>query len=587
VAVATILFLAANPAATSRLALDEEARAVEQELRMAQHRDAFAVRALWAPRPLDLLRGLNEARPAIVHFAGHGAAADGIVLPDEAGGQVAVAGEALRRLFEEFPQTVRLVVLNACFSHEQCDEVKEAIGCAIGMSAAMGDVAARRFAEALYSALGAGCSIKAAFDQAVALLHIYAGARGDADASVPVLSCRAEVDPDRIAFAGAPPPGTAPAEPDAGAVVRAARRALNGLDARERELAIETLGSMDGAEARAALAEALQHPLRAVRAAAAIRFPDRRDPRIIRGLIDWIAERWNETPWPRGAAERLVEAVQAAGPAAVPELLAVLDEATRLPDGLVVEVVWVLEKVCDARAVPVLVRLVRHHRYELVRSSAVDVLARIGDASVAADVRALLDDEYATMRSRAALALGQLRDPGALPLLTALLRRDVKEVREAAARGLAHLRDAAAVPDLLQSLADPDLHVRIAAAHALACLGEAAGLDHLRALLRAQPDTHREISGDDEAFLLALIPFAGDEELAAIERRIVSFRSGSTPDKPIQALIALGSAGEAIVIRILDARPESSSVSKAAAEALERVGSPAADDAVARWRMLQ
>jgi CHAT domain-containing protein len=154
--VTNILFLAANPAATPRLALEEEACRIGQELQMARFRSGFAVHALWAPRPLDLLRGLNEVRPTIVHFAGHGLASEGIVLPDGRGGEVVVAGDALRKLFEAFPHTVRLVVLNACSSREQCEEVKEAIGCAIGMNAAMGDVAARRFAEALYGALGAG-----------------------------------------------------------------------------------------------------------------------------------------------------------------------------------------------------------------------------------------------------------------------------------------------------------------------------------------------------------------------------------------------------------------------------------------------
>src|SRR5204863_7770018 len=66
-----ILFLAANPAGITALKLDEEARAIEEEIRRASQRDAFEFVTRLAARPLDLLRALRDARPAIVHFVGH------------------------------------------------------------------------------------------------------------------------------------------------------------------------------------------------------------------------------------------------------------------------------------------------------------------------------------------------------------------------------------------------------------------------------------------------------------------------------------------------------------------------------------
>jgi hypothetical protein len=51
-----ILFLAANPAGTTALKLDEEARAIQEELQRANRRDQFElVMRLGAP-PIDLLR---------------------------------------------------------------------------------------------------------------------------------------------------------------------------------------------------------------------------------------------------------------------------------------------------------------------------------------------------------------------------------------------------------------------------------------------------------------------------------------------------------------------------------------------------
>jgi len=66
------LFLAANPTSTSRLAIDEEMRAIEQKFWAAEHRDALVFQSAWAVRPGDLLQLLNQHKPHIVHFSGHG-----------------------------------------------------------------------------------------------------------------------------------------------------------------------------------------------------------------------------------------------------------------------------------------------------------------------------------------------------------------------------------------------------------------------------------------------------------------------------------------------------------------------------------
>src|SRR5215813_1158252 len=67
-----ILFLAANPLDTGRLALDREARSIHLELKRSGYRDRFDFVTRWAAEPLDLLRELRELKPSIVHFSGHG-----------------------------------------------------------------------------------------------------------------------------------------------------------------------------------------------------------------------------------------------------------------------------------------------------------------------------------------------------------------------------------------------------------------------------------------------------------------------------------------------------------------------------------
>lgn len=68
-----ILFLAADPSTTSRLALDEECAAIERELRMTTHRDDFEFRSKWAVTIDEMMRHLNEFQPTVIHFSGHGA----------------------------------------------------------------------------------------------------------------------------------------------------------------------------------------------------------------------------------------------------------------------------------------------------------------------------------------------------------------------------------------------------------------------------------------------------------------------------------------------------------------------------------
>src|SRR4051794_40966723 len=77
----TILFLAANPPGTGRLALEDEARSIHAELKRSGHRDRFEFLTRWAAEPLDLLRELREVQPTVLHFSGHGAALATTVAP--------------------------------------------------------------------------------------------------------------------------------------------------------------------------------------------------------------------------------------------------------------------------------------------------------------------------------------------------------------------------------------------------------------------------------------------------------------------------------------------------------------------------
>ena len=136
-----ILFVSANPAGTQQLKLDEEAREIEAKIRAAEHRDSVELITKWAVRPDDLLQSLNQHRPHIVHFSGHGSPTEEIVLLDKLGEPKPVSKEALVSLFRTLKDNIRVVVLNACFSKPQAEAITGEIDCAIGMMPEIGDSA--------------------------------------------------------------------------------------------------------------------------------------------------------------------------------------------------------------------------------------------------------------------------------------------------------------------------------------------------------------------------------------------------------------------------------------------------------------
>jgi hypothetical protein len=120
-----------------------------------------------------------------VHFSGHGSAAGtqaaagrhlhaspaaeqataggGLVLEDAAGRSRVVPPEALSAVFALHRDTLRCVVLNACYSEAQACAIAAHIDCVVGMSRAIGDPAAIRFATAFYQALAYGRDLQFAF----------------------------------------------------------------------------------------------------------------------------------------------------------------------------------------------------------------------------------------------------------------------------------------------------------------------------------------------------------------------------------------------------------------------------------------
>jgi CHAT domain-containing protein len=197
-----LLFLAANPPSMPPLRLDKEVREIETKIRAAGGLYLLNVTSRWAVRPDDLLQYLNEHRPHIVHFCGHGRVDESLVLEDDAGVAKAVSKEALAHLFAVAKDNVRLVVFNACYSEPHAREITRHIDAAIGMCGSVGDRAAVEFAASFYRALSFGRSVDDALQQGKVALEL----QGLSGADQPRLHLRQGVNARNLTLVQAPLP---------------------------------------------------------------------------------------------------------------------------------------------------------------------------------------------------------------------------------------------------------------------------------------------------------------------------------------------------------------------------------------------
>ncbi|HEX4419558.1 MAG TPA: SAVED domain-containing protein [Kofleriaceae bacterium] len=175
------LWLGASPAEVKPLELEEESRDIQIALSQAGLASRLAVTAISVARPMDLYRELENRKPAIVQFSGHGHSA-GLLFQDESGKPRPLLAPDLAEQFRLAGDTVRVVVLTACFSDSYADELLPHVDCLIVMRGTVGDTDARMFAKELYRSLAQGDSVQTAFDRARNVMRLE---RQSAGATIP------------------------------------------------------------------------------------------------------------------------------------------------------------------------------------------------------------------------------------------------------------------------------------------------------------------------------------------------------------------------------------------------------------------
>jgi TPR repeat protein len=193
-----VLFFAADPTSLSadcpRLQLDEEVRQIRKRVKAAVFGNMLEFDWRLATRTRDLQQALEDTRPQIVHFSGHGGSR-GLVLTGADGRTPRPVGtEVLRELFQKDAGAIRLVVLTACHSRAQAQAICEVVGCAIGTRDSISDDASITFNAKFYSAIATGRSVRDAFERARMALRLEHSAEGE----ILELHHRKDVNPGKI-----------------------------------------------------------------------------------------------------------------------------------------------------------------------------------------------------------------------------------------------------------------------------------------------------------------------------------------------------------------------------------------------------
>ena len=164
------------------------------KIRSSDYRNSIELIPALAVRADDLLQLLNEHKPHIVHFCGHGNSAGEIELLDNNGLAKPVDIQALSYLFKIVRNDVRVVILNACYSQPIAEAITQTIDCAIGMNRRNWRPTSVVFAASFYRAIGFGLSVQKSFEQGIAALLL----EGIQEDDVPKLIVKRDVDPSLI-----------------------------------------------------------------------------------------------------------------------------------------------------------------------------------------------------------------------------------------------------------------------------------------------------------------------------------------------------------------------------------------------------
>lgn len=191
-----VLFLTSNPDPKSSLRVDVEVARVQNSIRGSKFRDSVNILYKPAANLQTIIDGLNDHRPQIVHFSGHGGPSG--IVTDKGG----ISGShtdlldydllAKALAATDYPPSV--LVLNSCWSSQGKKSLLPSVDHLVSMKVPISDIAAAAFAPVFYAALASGQSLTAAFRQGLLAVE----AASISEAAIPELSSKKGSDPNSL-----------------------------------------------------------------------------------------------------------------------------------------------------------------------------------------------------------------------------------------------------------------------------------------------------------------------------------------------------------------------------------------------------
>src|SRR6266508_3001588 len=160
-----VLYLTANPKMDLRT--EVEVHDVQEAVRATTHRDLIEITYKPAATPEDLLNGLNDVRPHVVHLSSHAGAAavifDNASVDTPEGREVTF--DLLAKALGATGDPPTLLVLNGCDTLDGAEVLLESTPVIIAMATDITDLAANVFARRFYAAIASAQPIGAAVRQ--------------------------------------------------------------------------------------------------------------------------------------------------------------------------------------------------------------------------------------------------------------------------------------------------------------------------------------------------------------------------------------------------------------------------------------
>lgn len=167
-----ILILTANPSDCRNIRDGHEIREIKQMLRQTLAGRIVEPLVETSVTPENLLWAMNRHKPHILQISAHGSIEGDIGLEREDGKLGTAPMEAMKRALIATGKSVRVIILNACYSAVLARELAEHFDFVIGVEDPLLTPTAIAFAKGFYGALGEGKNLAEALEQGRALADL-------------------------------------------------------------------------------------------------------------------------------------------------------------------------------------------------------------------------------------------------------------------------------------------------------------------------------------------------------------------------------------------------------------------------------